>query len=90
MSLDASHVNWCRQMVDMLNDGGVWGIPRSGLIFTKTGPDELTLTARMPWMPEMEGTITPEQLREQQQSDVDGTTAHMAAAGVTVIDATAS
>lgn len=24
---------WCRQHVAMIHDGGVWGIPRSGLIF---------------------------------------------------------
>lgn len=24
---------WCRNLVDAIRDGGVWGIPRSGLVF---------------------------------------------------------
>ena len=84
------HVAWCRAQVDMIRIGGVWGIPRSGLVFTRTGPDELTLTARMPWMTEMEGTVTREQLLEQQQEEYEETRRHMEAAGVTVKDATCS
>lgn len=26
-------LNWCRNLVDTLRDGGVWGIPRSGIVF---------------------------------------------------------
>jgi hypothetical protein len=26
-------IEWCRQLVDTIRDGGVWGIPRSGLAF---------------------------------------------------------
>lgn len=26
-------LNWCRNLVATLNDGGVWGIPRSGVVF---------------------------------------------------------
>ena len=82
------HVAWCKTQVDMLRIGGVWAIPRSGLIFTRTGENELTLTARMPWMPEMEGTITAEQLAEQQQDEYETNRRYFAAAGVTMIDAT--
>lgn len=87
-ALNPGHVVWCRRTVDAIADGGVWGVPRSGLLFQKTGDDELTLTDRMPWTVEMEGTITEAQLDEQQQSDVDATVEHMLAAGITVIDAT--
>jgi hypothetical protein len=80
---------WCRQQIDLLKIGGVWGIPRSGLIFTRTGENELTLTARMPWMAEMEGTITPEQLVEQQQDEYELNRRHFQAAGITMKDATA-
>ena len=82
------HVAWCRHQIDLLRIGGVWGIPRSGLIFTKTGDDEFTLTARMPWMAEMEGTITAEQLAEQQQAEYETNRRHFAAAGITLKDAT--
>lgn len=26
-------LEWCRQLVRTMRDGGVWGIPRSGLVF---------------------------------------------------------
>lgn len=26
-------IAWCKSTVDMLKDGGVWGIPRSGTVF---------------------------------------------------------
>lgn len=80
------HVAWCRMQVDMIRVGGVWAIPRSGLIFTKTGADELTLTARMPWTDEM--PVTREQLAKQQQDEYDETARHMEAAGVTMKDIT--
>jgi hypothetical protein len=28
-----SVLEWCRNLVRVLADGGVWGIPRSGLVF---------------------------------------------------------
>jgi hypothetical protein len=80
------HVEWCRRQVNMIRVGGVWGIPRSGLIFTRTGEDELTLTQRMPWIDGM--PITPDQLADQQQDEYDETARHMRAAGITMIDAT--
>lgn len=40
--------NWCVMRFSMMRDGGVWAVPRSGLIFTRRGL-ELVLTARMPW-----------------------------------------
>jgi len=88
MSFDPDHLAWCRNMVEMIRVGGVWGIPRSGLIFTKTAENEMTLTARMPWMPEMEGVTTPEHLAEQQQDEYEATREHMQAAGITMHDST--
>ena len=38
---------WCLMMFRSLKVGGVWGVPRSGLIFTRTGEDTLALTTRM-------------------------------------------
>jgi hypothetical protein len=86
--LDPDHVQWCANTFNLIRHGGVWGIPRTGLIFTRTGENELTLTARMPYMDGMEELLTPEQLDEQQQSDYEGTRIHMEAAGITVKDAT--
>lgn len=83
--LNPDHVAWSRQMFATLAEGGSWGMPRSGLFFTKRGA-ELQLIARMPHDPTM--PITAEQLHEQQQSDVDGVKQYFEAAGVTVVDLT--
>jgi hypothetical protein len=39
--------DWCRWMMRSLALGGVWGVPRSGLTFTKTAEDTLTLTSKV-------------------------------------------
>jgi hypothetical protein len=31
------HVEWCRHMHRIIAQGGIWGLPRSGLVFRKTG-----------------------------------------------------
>lgn len=47
-------IAWSRSHFNhMREDGGIWAVPRSGLVFTRRG-DELVLTARMPWTPELE------------------------------------
>ena len=81
-ALNPAHVEWSRNQFRTITDGGAWGIPRSGLIFTKRG-NTLVLTARMPHDPAM--PITAEQLREQQDSDIQGTVLHFGAAGIEVI-----
>ena len=63
--MDPAHVEWSRRQFAMMKDQGVWGIPRSGLIFQRQG-DELVLINRMPHEEGM--PVTPEQLTEQQQS----------------------
>jgi hypothetical protein len=49
---DPAHVQWSRNLFAGLSDGGVWAVPRCGLLFTKRG-NELHLTARMPHDPKM-------------------------------------
>jgi hypothetical protein len=83
--LNPDHVEWSRQQFRIIADGGTWAIPRSGLIFTKRG-GALVLTSRMPHDPAM--PITAAQLREQQDSDYDGTVLHFGAAGIAVTDET--
>ena len=79
--MDPAHVEWSRRQFAMMKDQGVWGVPRSGLIFQRQG-DELVLILRMPHEEGM--PVTPEQLVEQQQADFDVVKAHFEAAGVTV------
>jgi len=82
--LDPAMVEWCGRHFAMIREGGVWAIPRSGMIFRKEGR-RLVLTAEGPYMPEMEGTITPEQLREQQAAEFEAVRAHFGAAGIEVV-----
>lgn len=78
---EAEHVEWCKTMFAMLDDGGMWGIPRSGLIFRKRGA-ELVLTSSMPYDPAM--PITEAQFIEQQAHEFDSVQRHFAAAGISV------
>ncbi len=75
------HVAWCRMTFDSLVEGGIWGVPRSGLMFRREG-ETLWQTPSMPYHPEM--PITPEQLDEQQAGEIDAISEHFAAAGITV------
>ena len=78
------HIEWCRAQHAMLREGGVWAVPRSGMIFTKRG-DRFVLTLEMPWLPEMEGTITVAELREQQNAEYESIREHFAVAGIEVV-----
>jgi len=71
-------------MFALLADGGVWGVPRSGVLWRKED-GKLVLDELMPWMPEMEGTITREQLKKQQDREIRACRIHFEAAGVTVV-----
>jgi hypothetical protein len=87
-TLDPAHVEWCRRLFYMIRVGGVWGVPRSGLIFTRTDETTLTLTDRMPYMAGMESLLTPAELDEQQAEEYAACAEYFRAAGVTVLDTT--
>jgi hypothetical protein len=55
---------WCRSMMRMLSMGGVWGVPRSGLIFTKTAEDTLKLTGRAPGLGSIDAVLQSKDLLE--------------------------
>lgn len=79
--MDEAHVEWSRQFFRTLRDGGTWGVPRSGQVFTKRGT-ELVLTERMPWDPAMPGSEA--EFRAYQEDDYEVIKRHFEAAGVTV------
>jgi hypothetical protein len=81
--LDPAHVQWSRNVFACLKDGGVWGLPRSGLLFVRRG-NEFHLTARLPHDPAM--PLSAAELRKQQDTDFDLVKANFGAAGVPVID----
>lgn len=70
-----SDVEWCRFIWRSLKDGGVWMVPRSGLVFTKRDPDVFILTER-------------DQIyeRSMQEADFRAIRAHFAEIGVDVLD----
>jgi hypothetical protein len=69
-------------MFNVLAIGGIWGVPRSGLIFTRTGEDTLALTQVMPWEEGM--PIPREELLAQQDGDYREIKKYMELAGITV------
>lgn len=83
--LNPAHVEWSRQMFRTMRDGGSWGVPRNGLIFTKRG-NKFVLTMRMPYHPDM--PITPLRFRRQQRHEFLNIKRYFEAAGVTVVDET--
>lgn len=44
--MELDHLKWCRKTFRMLNDGGVWVVPRSGLVFKREG-EQLRLIERL-------------------------------------------
>ena len=65
----------------MLADGGVWGVPRSGLVFMRRGRD-LVLTQIMPHDQAMPMRLR--ELRRYQAKDYANIKRHFEAAGIKV------
>jgi hypothetical protein len=85
----AEQEEWATTLWNMLRDNGIWGIPRSGLMYRKDKERaRLTLYERMPWMEGM--PLTREELREEQDSDHGGLVVLFAIIGVEVVDDTNS
>ena len=80
--MDGSH-GFASNLWEMLNDGGVWGVPRCGLIFRKDeAAKQFTLIERMPWDPEM--PCSEEELLDAQNYDIEGIAAMFASIGIIV------
>lgn len=83
---------WSRNLFDTMTLGGMWSVPRSGLIFKKTDDHTLTLVTAMPFLSEMaeaakEGRDVPPteaKLKEFQRSDYDTIRNRFALAGITI------
>lgn len=81
----ASYTAWATTFWSTLADGGVWGVPRSGLLFRREG-NTLVLTDRMPWQEGM--PLDADELEEFQQSDLEGCVEMFRTIGVDVVDQT--
>ena len=78
---EKQYVVWCRRMFSLMADGALWGIPRSGLIFTRRG-DTLVLTGVMPH--DMTLPLSAPRLIKQQRSDFNEVQKWFGLAGITV------
>ena len=95
-SIPKKDIEWSLGLLATLNTGGVWCVPRSGLIFTKTGEKSMELRVLMPFSPEMayaadEGRDVPgteEDLLELQRGDYRCIAERFRAAGIEVSDKT--
>jgi hypothetical protein len=83
MPIDGAH-GWASNLWNMISDGGIWGVPRCGLMYRKEeAAMQLVLFARMPWEEDMPGT--PEALLSYQDQDHAGIRDMFAAIGVEVV-----
>lgn len=74
---------WCRRQWNLLREGGQWIVPRSGLVFEKRD-GALWLIVEMPWTHALDGVVTAEQLREQQDDEYETIRRFFAAEGIDV------
>lgn len=68
-------------MFSLMAEGGMWGVPRSGLMFQRRG-EKLILISRMPWAEGM--PISKNELVEQQEQDYEQIQHYFGLAGITV------
>lgn len=80
-----SESQWCRDTFDIVANGGIWLVPRSGLTFRKNGEDTLTLESR-DGMPD--AVIDPELWKAYQEDDFQVIKLHLEGAGISVFDTT--
>jgi len=72
---------WASAMWSMLNEGGIWGVPRSGLVLRKEG-NLFIVQDRMPWVPIMPWSEA--EWLQMQEDEIKDLTAMFAGIGVTV------
>ena len=70
--MDPKHIVWSARLWASLKEGGIWGVPRSGLIFKREG-NSLVLKERAPFFS-----------KTAQDSDIDAISEHFKVIGVTV------
>lgn len=82
--MTSTHAAWCRQLFDSLADNGKWGVPRSGLTFTKQD-GKLVLTELAPYL---DGKTIGDAItyRKYQIDDFRLIKQQFAAAGIEVTD----
>lgn len=70
--MEAAHIGWSKQLHSSLKEGGLWAVPRTGLIFRREG-DSMVLVQRLPGFAD-----------KDQWAEYDAIKAHFEAAGIAV------
>jgi hypothetical protein len=81
--VETAHIQWCKNFMQSLMDGGAWAVPRSALAFRKRG-NTLVLVGRMAHHPAL--PMSPTEWKEIQDDDYAATKEVFEAAGFKVID----
>jgi hypothetical protein len=76
---DDRYTEWCRDLFARIRPGGLWGIPRTGLVFRKTGP-VLLWVGNVP--PDIRLHLTP--IDEAREAEFKDQVDYFGAAGVHV------
>lgn len=87
-------VEWSRNHFRLLAINGVWGVPRSGLVFRKVSESEFALDNLMPWSEDMGRGFeygfsvppTKDKLLEYQRDDFNCIAKRFTAAGIKMTD----
>jgi hypothetical protein len=74
---------WCRNLFDSFEDGGIWAVPRCGLVFQKRG-NAFVLISKMPH--EWEMPLTSEQLDEVQRNEFKSVKKYFGEVGIDIVD----
>ena len=82
MTASRENLQWCQNLFASLADDGVWGVPRSGLVFKKQGK-ALVLIEQMPFIEGM--PLSPPELVKYQDGDFTCIQRTFAEAGIPVI-----
>jgi hypothetical protein len=78
------HITWSKRLFESIKEGGIWAVPRSGLIFKKHEKKFTLITT----MPHVEGMpMTARQLTKYQKQDFKVIRKHFKAAGIPVVKA---
>jgi len=73
----SDHSKWCREMFAAMSYGGVWGVPRTGLIFRKTGKVLLWVGVMPPKL-----NIPRDELGAAREREFETTLTHFSTGGV--------
>lgn len=93
MEIKKSEIEWSKRLAASVKVGGVWGVPRSGLIMRRTATG-FELDSVMPFTPEMAAEAnrgadvppTAGKLLEYQESDFECMRLRFTAGGLTFTD----